>query len=122
MAGIHFPAPVLSAPANGAITDMPASPTLSWSLEGGLGSDDFFFVEIFHAKGTDPYYVRTTSLMPRGYLPDLAPWDGALTWRVTVVHKTGDTYSAVSPPSNTLMFKWTRFVRPHTDPYTAPKI
>lgn len=103
--GILFAAPVLVAPASGASFQAPNTPLLSWSSSASLGANDYYFVEIHHTQGVDPYYVKDTAVTPRDYLPGLSQ-NGSLTWQVTIVRKTGNSYTAISPSSQNWQFYW----------------
>ena len=104
-AGNLYPAPVQVSPASGSKFVLPDTPTLSWTSVGNLGPNDYYFVQIDHSQGVDPYYVQGTSVVPRDYLPTLQPANG-FTWRVSVVRKTASGYTAVSPVSGNWVFYW----------------
>ena len=94
--GIIFSAPAPVAPASGASFQLPDVPVLKWTSNATLGPDDYYFVQIHHSQGNDPYYVKDTAVAARDYLPGLSQ-DGSLTWQVSIVRKTGSDYVAISP-------------------------
>lgn len=106
VAGNLYPAPAQVAPASGSYFALPDIPTLSWTSVGNLGVNDYYFVQIDHSKGIDPYYVKATSVAARDYLPSLA-MSTPFTWRVSVVRKNADgSYTPVSPVSGNWTFTW----------------
>jgi hypothetical protein len=80
-------------------------PVLTWQSVGNLGPDDYYYVQIDHAQGMDPYYVKTTSVTVHDYLINLRR-QIPFTWRVSVVRKTANGYVPVSPTSENWAFTW----------------
>jgi hypothetical protein len=116
---MSYPAPAQVSPASETVFAAQDTPRLSWSSAKALGADNFFYVEIGHSQGSDPYYVKDTSVTPRDYLPGLSA-NGRLTWRVTVVRKSGESYTAISPASETRVFIWQVAQQNPGDPGQGP--
>ncbi len=105
--GMLYAAPALAAPQSGSSFQMPSIPRLTWTSVGALGPDDFYFVEVDHAKGVDPTYTKNTAMDAKDYLLGLQR-SGPFTWRVSVVRKVGSGYTPVSPTSGNWSFSWTQ--------------
>ncbi len=105
--GMVFAAPALAGPASGSSFQLPAIPHLTWASVGALGADDYYFVEIDHAKGVDPTYTKDTAIDAKDYLVGLQR-QVPFTWRVSVVRKIGSTYTTISPSSGNWTFNWTQ--------------
>ena len=101
----EYPAPALLSPASGSRFVLPDIPLLAWQSVDNLGPDDYYLVQIDHAQGVDPYYVKTTTVMAHDYLPGLRR-QIPFTWRVSVVRKTADGYVPISPASGNWEFTW----------------
>ena len=102
-----FAAPALSGPASGSSFVAPAVPHLTWATVGTLGADDYYYVEVDHAKGVDPTYTKDTAMDAKDYLLGLQR-SGGFTWRVSVVRKTASGYTTISPSSGNWSFNWTQ--------------
>ncbi len=117
--GFRYPAPVLLAPADE--SELPTGGSfnftegstieLSWEPVGSLGEKQYYSVSLtFAGSGGEPevnWWKETTFVVPSDYYGEVGA-SREVYWSVTVISGTPGTGQsrAISPPSETWMFRW----------------